>query len=205
VITSSKSNFVGKFIDYGWDWNVLDFTDIKVFLKLFSVGVLMGVGCSANGNPLLGLEGAAIALGNNVSDGKISDHNGWNEWFHKIDVARLDDQRRINIVRNLYLAYCYSSSFMEDFRVACLSKMIEIAQSYNGVEGSVNFKIAYLLYLSQVNEKGLIQNANIDVVETVINRLAGAVNGDKANAGQCLRKFNEFLKRSHLKIYASND
>lgn len=202
---SSKSNFTRKFIDSGWDWNVLGIMDIKVFLKLFSVGVLMSGSHLANGNPLLESEKEAIAFGNNVSDGKIPEHDGF---FSEIDATRLNDQQRIDIVRNLYLAYCYSSSFMEDFRVACLNKMIEIAQNYDKVKGSVNFKIAYLLYLSQVNEdeNGLIPNANVDVVEAVINKLAGAVNGDKRNAEQCLRGFNEVLKRSpRLRIYASND
>jgi hypothetical protein len=178
--------------------------DIKVFLKLFSVGVLMSVGCLANGNPLLGLEEGAIAFGNNVSDGKMPEHG---DVFRGINVSELNDQQKINVVKNIYLAYCYASSFVEDFRVACLNKMIEIAQSYGGVEGSPNFKIAYLLYLSQIEPDGsLKRDANVDVVEAVINKLAGAVNGDKRDAEQCLRRFNEVLKRSpRLKIYASND
>ncbi|MDR2371995.1 MAG: hypothetical protein LBD60_02500 [Puniceicoccales bacterium] len=157
----------------------------------------------ASGNPLLMSEEEAIALGNNVSDGKIPEHDSF---FSGINVSELNDRQKVDAVKNLYLAHYYASSFMEDFRVACLSKMIEIAQSYDKVKGSVNFKIAYLLYLSQIGPDGSLKSdANVDVVEAVINRLAGAVNGDRDNARECLGRFNEVLKHSRLRIYASDD
>jgi hypothetical protein len=159
----------------------------------------------ASGNPLCGeSEEDVVTFGSDVSDGKIPQYS---DFVRAIEVSRLDDRQKVSIVKNLYLAYCYAGSFMEDFRVACLNKIIEIAQSYDKVEGSANFKVAYLLYLSQLNEtrNGLKSESKIEIVEAVINKFAGAVNGDEAMAKTCLKKFNEFLRRSPLSIYASND
>ncbi|MDR1366447.1 MAG: hypothetical protein LBJ13_00875 [Puniceicoccales bacterium] len=178
--------------------------NVKIFL-IFSMGVLMGGNCLASENPLIGSDEAAIGFGNNVADGKIDQYNSYFEEINPGDLQ--NDRQKANAMKNLYLAYYHAGEFVEDFRVACLGKMLEVAQSYDQMEGSVNFKIAHLLYLSQVNESQnqLAENAKTEIVEAVINKLSGAVNGDKELANRTLASFNEILKSSRLSIYASNN
>jgi hypothetical protein len=155
-------------------------------------------------SPSLESQEGAIALGTGVASGEIPRYT---DYFRAINISVLDDHQKVDLIKNLYLAHCYGSCFMEDFRAACSNKMIEIAQSYDGVSGSTNFKIAYLLYLSQINEQEneVAIDATDDVVETVINRLDGAVNQDKENAQRCLRRFYRVLKTSRFACYATHD
>jgi hypothetical protein len=176
--------------------------DTKFYSKLLSVGVFMIGSYWANGNPIVGSEENAIDFGKGVAEGK----SNCSSCLQEIDPGQLQgDHQKANIMKNLYLAHYHAGEFVEDFRVACLNKMLEVAQSYNRVEGSANFKIAYLLYSSQVSDGKLLKNAKIEIVEAVINKFAGAVNGDKELAARYLANFNRILKNSRLAIYASND
>jgi hypothetical protein len=85
--------------------------------------------------------------------------------------------------------------------------MVEIAQSYNGVSGSTDSTIAYLLHLYQVTEQRnqWTIGAQDEVEETVISELSRVVNGDKDSAKEWLRRFNDIVRTCRLRIYASDD
>lgn len=143
--------------------------------------------------------GKKVASGNLIATKMVTKVN-------EIQTKDLDNLReKSEFVKNLYLAYYYSGEMMSSFRSACLLKMLEVSATCTDIfkTESPDYALSVLLYYSQVSDKEdrLLDSANVTIIETVINRLSSAVNGDKKASEEYLQKFYKLLEGTNFSAY----
>ncbi len=106
------------------------------------------------------------------------------------------------MVANLYISSRCIPSIMANVSIAYLQKQLSLAKvcispEFNGE--SDNIKRLHLLLNSQLDTKNqLVAEANVSIVEAIINNLTNAVNGDVEPAHRLLAKLYGALKNTKL-------
>lgn len=169
----------------------------KILLWVILVSGVMSESCSSSEMPFKD-EKSSVGFVFNIGKGTIKENEAI-QIISTVPDKYSTQKEAANVVKNLVIAASCTSGFMADLHQAYLAKELAIADKFTH-EGSKNFKLSYLLYLSQLseNEAGLCSNPNTDIVENIINRLSSAINGDKEKSQKLLKNFYSILKDTNL-------
>lgn len=164
----------------------------KLALGMALIGGVMSGNCSASmgSNPLLTAE-SAEQLGKDYAAGTVEDASMITKYFQGV-LKRL---RTEELMRNLDILYYYSPSIPE-VQIACNQVMVTLANHLEKSEGTSAYKILYLLYQSQFDERSELKpNARREVIESMIERFNALVNGDRELSKTMRQSFANALKK----------
>lgn len=102
----------------------------------------------------------------------------------------------VTVIKNISLAAYYVSTERTDFQSVCGEALLHAA-SFIPTEGSLNFKILYALYKSQVkaDETSFETTARSEIIGNMLGRFDSLVNGDVSKAEHMKSIFAALLKK----------
>jgi hypothetical protein len=152
-------------------------------------------------------EDTSIQLGKSVSAGQLNSETLAKSLITKNFLSLDSLRKKSDAIKNIYLSYYYAGEAMASFRNACLAKMLDIAGNLRDIDATVDYKLSYLLYFSQVsnNQNKLLESARVEIVETIINRLSAIANGDKDKSQSLLKQFYKLLMNTKFGDFVPYD
>jgi hypothetical protein len=143
-------------------------------------------------------EGECKQYGLMVKDGKL-DGDAMSKPLQAVkEKGDLTETVAIDVIKNISLAAYYVPIERTDFQLICNETLSHAAKSITA-EGSINFKILYALYKSQIEENGSAfkGTARSEIVGNMLGRFDSLVNGDKTAAEKMKSTFDTLLKKDH--------
>jgi len=104
------------------------------------------------------------------------------------------EKEAISIIKNVTLIAYYGPSKRVDFQTHCNILLLNIA-SYINISGSLNLKVLYALYLSQVNEDetSFIKHVKEEIIETIFNKFSCLDSNDRPKARFFQNSYNKII------------
>jgi hypothetical protein len=144
------------------------------------------------------------SYGLQVKDGKL-DGTDMNKPLEAIKgKSDFSEKEAVTVIKNISLAAYYVPIERTDFQSICSEALLYAAKSI-AAEGSLNFKILYALYRSQIeeNESAFKETARSEIIGNMLGRFNSLVNGDIDAAGKMKSTFKALLKKdSRFSVYS---
>lgn len=177
---------------------------MKHVLYIFSLVFCMNLVNAMGFNFATSTEEACIQFGIHVKSGEIAEYEMIKPLAAIKKMEDFSQDQAIAVIKNISLAAYYVPTERTDFQLVYSEALLHAARVLN-IEGTINLKILYALYKSQVktDETSFETTARSEIIGDMLGRFSSLVNGDIAKAEHMKSVFTALLKKdSRFSVYS---